>query len=364
MLKTRDYDEIIRRNKAFVKMEAVDRPLLGIWVGSEMPLELYKKASEILSSFKESAIVPQVINPRDLLDDFDRLFLEHEEVGDDLFWSASPLVGFPWMEAITGTPVYASSKTYWTKPYLRSWDELDEISFSFENKWFQKLLEFKEVLSEHIKGRYPVAASFVPARGPGDMMGAALGQERLCLELYDNSEKIKKLASIYTDIWIKVAKAQIEETPKFHNGYVAPWYNIWTPDYCQYIQEDSLAYFSPKFYKKVLLKNHIKMINSFKYPFMHLHSDDLYCLDRLYKIDNLKIIEVTRDIAGPSMLKPLPILKEIQRHKPLLIWGDLTREEIKEILDTLSLKGLCICPVVKSVEEGKFLLKRIKDRKI
>lgn len=43
------------------------------------------------------------------------------------------------VEAIAGALVYASSDTYWTIPYLDSWDRLDEISFSFENKWFQKL---------------------------------------------------------------------------------------------------------------------------------------------------------------------------------------------------------------------------------
>lgn len=364
MLKTRDYNEIIYRNKAFVNMEPVDRPLLGIWVGSEMPLELYKKAAELFSSFRGSAIVPEAINPQDFLDDYDRLFLEHEEVGDDLFWSASPLVGFPWMEAIVGCPVYASSETYWTIPFMNSWNKLNEITFSFENKWFQKLLEFKEVLIEHTKGRYPVATSFVPVRGIGDMMGAVLGQQRLCLELYDNPEKVKKLASVYADIWIKVAKAQIERASKFHNGYVVPWFNVWTLDYCQYTQEDSLSYFSPKFYKEILLKNHIKMINSLEYSFMHLHLDGLYCLNELYRIDNLKIIEVTRDIAGPSMIELLPTLKEIQKHKPLLIWGDLTKEEIKELLNRLSPRGLCICPVVKTVEEGRALIKKMKEKSL
>jgi len=364
MLKMHNYDEIILRNKAFINMELVDRPLLGVWVGSEMPLELYKKASEIFSSFKGSVIAPDAINPKDFLGDYDRLFLEHEQVGDDLFWSASPLVGFPWMEAIVGCPVYASSSTYWAAPYLNNWDKIKEITFSFENKWFQKLLEFKEVLIDHSNGRYPIATSFVPVRGIGDMMGAALGQQNLALELYDNPEKVKKLASIYTDIWIKVAKAQIERTPKFHNGYVLPWYNIWTPDYCQYIQEDSLAYFSPKFYREILLKNHIRMINNFKYPFMHLHPDGLYCLNELYKIENLKIIDVTRDLAGPSILKLLPTLKEIQKHKPLLIWGDLTKEEIKELLNTLSPRGLCICPVVKTLEEGKDFIKRTKEKNL
>ncbi len=67
MPKMRDYDEKIRRNKAFVNMEFGDRPLLGIYIGSEMPLELYKKASEIFSSFKGTPIVPETVNPRRFL---------------------------------------------------------------------------------------------------------------------------------------------------------------------------------------------------------------------------------------------------------------------------------------------------------
>ena len=364
MLKTRDYNEIIRRNKAFVNMETVDRPLLGIWVGSEMPLELYKKASEIFSSFKGSVIVPEAINPKDFLNDFDRLFLEHEQVGDDLFWPAAPLVGFPWMEAIVGARVYASSQTYWTTPFLDSLDRIDDIGFSLENKWLQKLVEFEEVLVEHARGRYPVATSSVPMRGPGDMMGAALGQERLCLELYDNPEKIKKLTSIYTDIWIRIANAQIEKIPKFHNGYVVAWYSIWTPEVCGYMQEDSLAYFSPKLYREILLENHIRLANSFTYPLMHLHPQSLYCLKDLYQIEGIKIIEIGRDLYGPSIFELLPTLREVQKHKPLVIWGHLTQEEIRTLLNELSPNGLCIYPIVKSVEEGKFLLKKIKDRKI
>jgi len=360
----RDYNEIIRRNKAFINMEPVDRPLLGIWVGSYIPLLRYKKAAQIFSSRKNSRIVPQIINPQDFLDDFDRLFLEHEKVGDDLFWSAAPLEGFPWMEAIVGCSVYASSDTYWTEPYLNSPDEIDKIKLSSENKWLQKILEFREVLITHAQGRYPVATSFTPVRGPGDMMGAALGQERLCLELYDNPENVKRLASIYTDIWIKVAKAQNKQTPKFLNGYVVPFYNIWAPDVCQYMQEDALAYFSPKFYKEILLENHIKIANSFKYPLIHLHPDSLYCLKELYKIESLKIIEINKDLFEPSIFKLLPTLKEVQKHKPLLIWGDLTKEEIKELLNILSPGGLCICPVVKTPEEGKDLVKKMKEKKL
>lgn len=81
-------------------------------------------------------------------------------------------------------------------------------------------------------------------------------------------------------------------------------------------------------------------------------------------MENLKIIEVNRDMAGLPIFELLPILKEVQGHKPLLIWGDLTREEINELLDTLSPRGLCICAVVKRLEEGKNLIKRIKEKSL
>lgn len=360
-MKTRNFDEIIQRNKAFVNMEEVERPLLGVWVGSYMPFQMYKEAIEKLSLQKGSVVTPETLNPQDFLDDINRLFWEHEQVGDDLLWAATPLIGFPWMEAIVGCHVRASSDSFWTKPCVDSWEKINEINFSSENKWFQKILEFKEVFTEYSKGKYPIATSPSPIRGLGDMMGAALGQEHLCLELYDNLEKVKKLASIYTDIWIRVNKIQIEKTPKFSNGYVVAFYNIWTPELCQYDQEDALDYFSPRFFKEVLLKGHTKICNSFPYPLIHLHPNSLYCLNDLYGIDNLKVIEINKDLHGPSIFKLLPILKEVQKHKPLIIWGDLTKEEIRKLLNTLSSKGLCIYPVVKTVEEGKVLIKKMRE---
>jgi len=104
----RDYDEIVQRNRDFVNMEEVERPLLGIWVGSYIPFQIYKKAAEKLSFSSQSLITPEALNPKDFLADIDRLFWEHEQVGDDLIWAATPLIGFPWMEAIVGCSIRPS----------------------------------------------------------------------------------------------------------------------------------------------------------------------------------------------------------------------------------------------------------------
>jgi len=149
----RDYDEIIRRNRASINMEEVERPLFGIWVGSYMPFQICNKASEKLSFSNQSLITPEALNPKGFLDDIDRLFWEHEQVGDDLIWAATPLIGFPWMEAIVGCSIRASSDNFWATPCIDGWEKIDEINFSPENKWFQKILEFKEIFAEHSRGK-------------------------------------------------------------------------------------------------------------------------------------------------------------------------------------------------------------------
>ena len=90
----------------------------------------------------------------------------------------------------------------------------------------------------------------------------------------------------------------------------------------------SLGALSPRAFREVLLKNHTRILNGFEYPLIHLHPNSLYCLQDLYRISNLKVIEINKGFFGPSIFELLPTLKEVQKHKPLLIWGDLTKEEI------------------------------------
>ena len=362
MRKEHKLEKLVARNKTFINMEEIDRPLYGIsHIGSDLPLRLYEKIGSVLPS--SGLVVPEMINSKDFLKDVDRLVLQHEKAGGDILWPASPLSGFPWMEAIVGCPINVSSGTLWAAPRRCDWQKLEEVNLSSDNKWLQKLLELQTVLTEHVKKKYPVGTSTL-IRGPGDMMGAVLGQERLALELYDNLEKVKALSSVYTKVWVKVAHAQNQLTPKFHGGYVlGASIGLWTPGICQYMQEDALAYFSPKFYREVLLNNHITMSNNFEYSFFHLHPTSLYAVDELIKIKNLTIVEVNREVIGPSIEKLLPVFRKIQKYKPLFIswrYGTPSKipieAEIRFVLKNLPSKGLCLHFVPKDPEEGIVLM--------
>ena len=76
------------------------------------------------------------------------------------------------------------------------------------------------------------------------------------------------------------------------------------------------------------------------------------------------IIEIDIDPSGPSIMKLLPTFKEIQKHNPLLISGEFTKAEIRKLLNTLSPRGLCVNRIVKTLEEGKVLMKNMKERNL
>ena len=367
MSPTVDVALMIAKHRAFLDKEEVEQPLYGISfiAGGEVPLQRFRHMATVLPS--SGRILPEMITPEDFLRDVNREILEHQKVGGDLFLEMTPLQGFPWIEAIVGCPIYNSSGTLWAASRSCSWEELEEIDLSENNPWLRKLLQLQSALVENAGGRYPIGTSAM-MRGPGDMMGAALGQEKLALALYDTIDKVRSLAAHYTDAWLEVARMQHELTPPFHGGYLlGGWTGLWTPGMGQYLQEDALAYFSPRFYKEVLLRQHRAMAKSAPYTFFHLHPTSLYAVDELVHLENLTIIEVNRELVGPSIEEVLPVLKKIHQHKALWIvwtWGTShalpVEHEIRCLLEHLSPRGLCLnfCP--QDIEEGRVLMRLVE----
>lgn len=358
---TQDRDELYYRNKAFLHREEVDRPLFGAHIWDRQFKKIYKETNNTIPQNGE--VKPSDIVTKFFIKDIDRIILMHEKIGGDLLWPVVPYVFIPWMEAIIGCQIFSVETSFYTKPFINTWDDFyNDVDISENNKWLSKLVELQLALVEHLGNRYPSSSS-THLRGPVDMMSAALGQTRLPIELYDNPDKIKEMSSIYSEVFIDVAQIQnkIASESKF-GGYTVNGYGVWSPHICQYFQDDAMAFLSPKFYKDFVLENHIKIINNFDSTFYHLHPISLFIIDELIKMEKLDIIEVNREpeIIGPSISELLPTFKKIQDHgKSLLInftqgavGLKLFEEEVKIICENLSYKGLCIYIMADDTEDG------------
>jgi len=199
----RDLEKIIKRHKAFVSLENMERPLLCINILGNDLAASYKKTFAGIP--KDREVRPQDIDLDKFLEEVRHYILLHEDIGLDSLYSVEPYFWIPWMEAIMGCPVYAGKNSFYSEPFIGDWKSFDrEIDLSGENAWLQKLLSMTQALVDAFGDKYPISSS-THLRGPADMMSAALGQKRFPLEIYDNPEEIRKLCDICTDAFIAVA---------------------------------------------------------------------------------------------------------------------------------------------------------------
>ncbi|MGO9310753.1 MAG: hypothetical protein ACLQDL_17230 [Spirochaetia bacterium] len=356
----RNLADLCSRNEAFLARKAVGRPLVGIHIWDREYRRMYRETNRSIP--EKGEVKPEHIDTESFLRDVGNLLRQNEKIGGDLFWPVVSYVYLPWMEAIVGCPIYASENTFYTKPCIDSWNDFHEDTDLSANRWLAKLLELQKALVDEIGGAYPLSSSS-HLRGPVDMMAAALGQTRLPLECFDNPEKIQKMCAAYSRVLLDVAHMQNEiSAASGFGGSTVNGYGVWTPQACQYVQDDAMAFLSPAIYSRFVFHNHVEIARGFHSVFYHLHPVSLFILDELLGIDNLAILEINREpeVMGPSIEELLPAFrKTLESNKCLLInftqgavGIELFEQEVARICDVLPYEGLCIYDMADDVDDG------------
>lgn len=351
-------EEKIALHRAYWNRENTGRPLVSFRLGDYFFSTEFKAAKHLLVEGKR--ITPDMLDVDLFMEDYERMYQEVAETGQDGFWVAEPFTGIPWMEAILGCEVYATKNSFISHPWAQSIDDLDKIVFNTDNIWFKKYMEFVEKLNQLSKGRFPIGQPIM--RGPSDMMGAVLGQTELVFALAEEPEKMKQLFLKITDIFLNVMKHQYNVISDFNGGYAIGFYHLWTPGKCIWYQEDLSALLSPAYYREFLKASNEKICEGYDYTAIHLHPASFFILDELMKIDKLKVIEVNKDVGGPSVKEMIPIFQKILTKKNIIIWGDLNEEDIDNIMQELPSKGIFLNVVAPTLERAKELMTYIQSK--
>ncbi|MGD8752779.1 MAG: hypothetical protein PVG14_15210 [Anaerolineales bacterium] len=333
-------DDFRASHQRFIELQNTDHPLVGVYRHSIYPM------AEFIRFLDDGEVKPEDINSDDWIDVYDDNFIQTGLMWGDLILWASPLNGFPWLEAILGCPIFVShdSNSVWAEQSTK-FTLGDEIVFDPTNPWLYKLLEATKALVECSDGRFPVASGIM--RGISDLIVALLGSTQFYLALYDSPEKLFQLAESLADFWVWVVSEQYSAIPPFANGYVNA--GLWTPGTCPVYQEDAAALISAKHFEQIIGIHSRRVLNSFEFPILHLHSDGLQIVDSFLCMEKLPVIEINIDPAGPEPGALIPIFKRIQQKAPLEIFG--TAEEIYLCLEKLHYDGLACLILESSLEE-------------
>ncbi len=347
--------ERIEGFKRFYAMENNEGPLVGFFIDTYYPLKRYRAAQ----CLREGFIHPEDIRVTDFADDYESLFKRYEALGGDFIWTSSAFWGVPWLEAIIGCRVYADHQTGSSRSQLPEEVEIagDILDFDPGNSWVMKAKEFLSMLADQSAGRFPLGITLM--RGISDLFAAIYGSPHFIYKLIDQPEEQKKIARKLTSIWIKFAEAQFDLIPDFHNGVGSIFYNLWMPGRGAMLQEDASALISPELFNEFIYPSLCEITERFDSTIIHLHPSMYIPVDFLIKT-SLTAIELHIDFGGPRAEELFPYYQKILAEKPLIIWGDLTAEDLDFINCYLDKEGLALVPVVRGEEEAETIWRKFK----
>jgi hypothetical protein len=346
--------ELIARHEAFLVRGPADRPLLGLWLGGYYPAEQFPHGA---AAWRNG----QPLTPQDVRltaafrSDYEHLYTLHREADDDFFYVGSAYWGIPWMEAILGCPVFAGPETAWTRPVLENPAAISQLSTDLDrNPWWECLLNFSRDLMDLAANRFPVCPPLL--RGPGDLASALLGGTEFALGCMDAPEAMRALLAHCAVIRLEVVRRLQAEIPAWHGAYAAGGYpsKIWSRRRVAYNQEDAAALLSPALFREFLLPLDRRQAAAAEIAFIHLHSACLYPVEILLEDGAYAVLEINLDHAGagPEIKTLLPVFQRIQQtDRPLLLWGQIGKDDRRRLLHELNPRGLSLQPIISCPED-------------
>ena len=357
----RRVEERLELHRRFWQGQDQGRPVASFRIGDFFFARHFRAALPLLEPGRR--ITPDQIDVSAFAQDYERLFAESEAIGQEGFFTAEPYTGIPWMEAMLGCEIRANAESFSSMPCLPCLPRLESaadggvLGIEPDNPWLAKYLEFTRMLVDLAGGRFPVGQPIM--RGPTDMVGALLGQTGMIYAIADDPDSVRRLASVVTAAFLQVIAAQRALVPLFHGGTSLGFYHVWAPGPSIWFQDDLSALLSPQLYRDLFVGCAREICAGYSYTAVHLHPASFFVLDDLLDIDGLLAVEVNKDVRGPGVEEMMPTLRRIRERKRLILFGDLTAEELDLVRRSLPADGLALFLVAPGIQEARLLNERV-----
>lgn len=163
----------------------------------------------------------------------------------------------------------------------------------------------------------------------------------LYVDLYDHPVEVKKLAVHCARLWMAVGQRLAEVIPPWHGGY-AGFLGMWGPRFILTPQNDHAISVSARTYRELMLPADRLTVQACPLGVFHMHSAGFQHIDTVVGILEGHALQISLDPTGPSVKALLPAFGRVQEQgTPLLLVAN-TLEQVQELANNLSLRGLAI----------------------
>lgn len=312
--RNRDFFSGKRQYLVKVKLLGVDDNSFGV--------KAYKDAVENLSAEERKAmeamqgkLVPEI--PYEGLDwknDFDKYYKSrvqnakvraeyrlNMDLGDDYIPSYFPYFGIAIHHAFFGGHVDFNGGTSYCHPVIEKAEQWEDLHFSVENEWTQRLGEAMSFCNEHGDG--VLLASLRGGNGPMDMANGVLGNQ-LFLDLMLDEENAEHLMQVCADACDAMYQFQQSCASEICGGRIAAQGSLWMPKpMFGHISSDAAHMAGPSLYNEFEKPLIEKLAEKYQGFLFHSHMMG----HRMHRdFANTKGIDILRPVEDPNQ----PTIKE------------------------------------------------------
>ena len=345
-----DWEQRLTRQDAFWNGEILDRPVVIMTLPKSNP-EYSWPTPKAYATLRDRWMDTEYGTERALAG-----VMNTEYLGDALP-SAWPNLGPEVFSAFFGCEMEYGETTSWSIPNLHDWAEVDQLRFSEDNFYYEKLLEMTDTLLE--VGKNTFYTGITDLHPGGDAIAAFRDPQVLNVDMIEAVEEVKALLDDVTQVYFRVYDFYYEKL-KGAGQAITTWAGVVSTKKWYVPSNDFSCMISKEMFDEVFLPGIIEECRHLEASIYHLDGPDaLKHLDSLLAIKELNAIQWVYGAGQGRASDWMPVYKKCQAAgKGLQI--TLEVDELDIFMEHLHPEGLWIrLSGVQDRDQAEALLRKV-----
>lgn len=268
--------------------------------------------------------------------------------------------GLPLCACLGGELEFVDKDATWNKEFIENLDDFLQMDVVDGNPWW-KMLKEETRRSAVLSHNHHYTTQFAFS-GVGDIISGCMGIVPYMMALMQSKEKMHKITSRMTDIWIRLFNEINDIIDAGENdGYVSSWSGIWAPGKTFPIQEDIAYMISPQMFDEFALPYIDRQAQEMEYAFYHLDGKgQIPFVASLASLDSLKAIQWLPGAGNWKLSRWYDLIKLIKSKNVAVQVFAKDPDEVKPLIKEVGTKGLLISVDFDDIEKAYRFLDKYK----
>jgi hypothetical protein len=263
--------------------------------------------------------------------------------------------------AFYGADLLFGEVTSWAIPFVREWNDIEELVFDWNNIYFRKLEELTRCAIERCK--YKALVGYTDLHPGLDCVAAWRDPQQLCFDMVEAPEQVERLSELAIadfDTIYNHFDALLKEAGQLS----VSWMGIPSFGRMHIPSCDFSTLISPKLFDRFGLPILRKEVTSMTHNVFHVDGRGVAKhMEAILSVPEVHAIQWVQGVGNDyPIMQWVPLIEDWQaKNVPVIV--DLGKEDLEDFMNTMNPKGLFLWVATEGEEQEIEILKRVEKWK-